>query len=113
MALIPGSVTLGGHVAPTDSLDEYPVVVMEWAKGSLRTVADLVTRDAIPAPRREEGMLVFVQADATYYQLASDLLTWTPFSGGASGGGGSGELIDLGERMVLVGNSIVDGGLRV
>lgn len=113
MAAIPGGVPLYGVVAPGDDLDQYAVIDPIYGIDGLRSVVDIVTRDAISAQRRREGMLVYVQADATYYQLASDLLTWTPFSGSAAAGGGSGELIDLGDRMDLTGGSIVDGGLRV
>jgi len=57
-----------------------------YTHGGLMTVADTTARDAITTERRKEGMLVFVQADAKYYQLGSDLSTWTEFSGGGGGG---------------------------
>jgi hypothetical protein len=71
-------------VVPLDTADVHPSHEARYGKGGYRTVATLAERDAIPAPRREAGMLVFVQADDKIYQLSADLLAWEEFSGGVS-----------------------------
>jgi hypothetical protein len=73
MALISGSVPYTGFIAPTDSTDTFPVTKPEWGLGGLRRVADLTERDAITSERRELGMLVYVEADQTYYTLKTGL----------------------------------------
>lgn len=69
MATITGGVPLGGFVSPTDSEDAYPVTNPVYGLGGLRTVANQTARDAISDLRREEGMMVYVIADAKHYQL--------------------------------------------
>lgn len=99
MPQIPGTIPLTGAIAPTDSLDSYPIADMAYIKGGLKTVATIGERNDITGPRREPGMLVFVQADSKYYQLSSDQVTWTElnFSGGTflplAGGTMTGALI--------------------
>lgn len=63
-------------IRPFDSADLYPTHEAIYGKGGVRTVASTTARDAIPALRREEGMLVYVAADQKTYQLAADLVTW-------------------------------------
>lgn len=83
MALIPGSVRVGGFIAPTDSEDTYPVTDPTYGLGGLRTVNNTTARDSIPASRREEGMLVYVIGDQKYYQLLGGTTDayWTEFTG--------------------------------
>jgi len=71
---------------PFSSEDVHPSHLALYGKGGLRTVADTTERDAIPAARREAGMLVWVASLAAYQQLGSDLTTWTAFSSGGGGG---------------------------
>ena len=86
MALIPGSVRVGGFIAPTDSEDTYAVTDPTYGLGGLRTVNNTTARDSIPASRREEGMLVYVIGDQKYYQLLGGTTDayWTEFTGGAT-----------------------------
>ena len=84
MATIKGTNVLA-PVVPFDTADVHPSHEARYGKGGYRTVATLSERDAIPAPRREAGMLVFVTASGgSLWQLSGDLTTWTAF---ASGGG--------------------------
>ena len=84
MAKIKGTPVLA-PVVPFDTADVHPSHEARYGKGGYRTVATLSERDAIPAPRREAGMLVFVTASGgSLWQLSGDLTTWTAF---ASGGG--------------------------
>jgi len=69
--------------APTDN---YAVVNDTDLKGSYRIVANLTQRDAIVSNQRVQAMLVFSISDLHFYQLQSDLLTWTDL--GLSLGGG-------------------------
>ena len=79
-------------VVPLDTADVHPTHEALYGKGGYRTVATTVERDAIPAARREEGMLVHVAADSTAYRLGADLTTWTVFN---TGGGGSSAWADI------------------
>lgn len=84
MAVIKGT-NVGSPVVPFDTADANPSHEALYGKGGYRTVATTVARDAIPAARREAGMLVYVTADQTIYTLAADLTTWSPLAlGGAS-----------------------------
>ena len=71
-------------VVPLDTADVHPTHEALYGKGGYRTVATTVERDAIPAARREAGMLVFVTADSQRYRLGTDLATWTVDAAGAS-----------------------------
>jgi hypothetical protein len=79
MASIPGSVTITGFVAPTDTADTYATHDSIYGKGGHREVADTTARNAIPAARRREGMTVYCNADAKNYQLVGGILdtNWT------------------------------------
>lgn len=85
MAKIPG-VNVIAPVVPFDTADVHPSHDARYGKGGYRTVATLAERDAIPAPRREAGMLVFVAADESTWRLAADLTSWEPFTADGSGG---------------------------
>jgi hypothetical protein len=56
-------------------------------QGGAQTVPDTATRDAILPNLRLAGMLVYVTANTTTYQLGNDLVTWSVFTGGGGGGG--------------------------
>ena len=73
-------------IVTTSPADTYPTHDALYGKGGQRTVADTTARDAIPALRRAEGMLVYCQSNGTTYILASDLVTWSAFTTGGSGG---------------------------
>jgi hypothetical protein len=79
MAKIQGT-NVVAPVVPLDTADVHPSHEARYGKGGYRTVATLAERDAIPAPRREAGMLVFVQADESMWRLASDLTQWVAAS---------------------------------
>jgi hypothetical protein len=83
MAAIKGTNVIA-PVVPFDTADVHPSHDARYGKGGYRTVATLAERDAIPAPRREAGMLVFVTADETTWRLAADLTTWQSYT--ADGG---------------------------
>ena len=91
MAAIPGSVRVTGFIAPTDTADTYPSHDATYGRGGMRSVADLTERNAIPADRRQAGMLVYVSSNTTTYQLNQPPWNftntdWTAFP---SGGGGT------------------------
>jgi len=78
MANIPNSLQVGGIIAPTDSLDTYPVTDPKWGLGGYRTVQSITDMNAITEDRREPLMLVAVIDDGIVYQLQSN--TWKMFS---------------------------------
>lgn len=84
MAQIKGT-NVAAPIVPFDTAEIHPSHEARYGKGGYRTVATITERDAIPAPRREAGMLVFVEADESMWRLAADLAAWEPFT--ADGGG--------------------------
>ncbi len=66
---IDGGIQFTGFVAPTDESDTYPVTKPDYGLGGLRRVTGIVARNAIFSARREEGMMVYVEEDTTYYSL--------------------------------------------
>ena len=50
-----------------------------YLKGGYRVVATTADRDVILPGSRKAGMVVFVQADTTMWQLSSDLVSWQAF----------------------------------
>ena len=69
MAPIPGSVRVGGFIAPTDSTDVYATQSEVYNLGGFRAVANAAARLAITAGRRKEGMLVFQIDTAEFWTL--------------------------------------------
>lgn len=69
MAKIPGTVGLGGKIAPNDENDKYPVTDPKYGLGGLRTVVSETERNEIPYLRRQLGMLVYVSSNNNYYKL--------------------------------------------
>lgn len=78
--VVPG-VRVTDSIVPSDSADEYPTHQAAFGKGGMRSVADLSERDAIPAQRRELGMVVWVRSEGRMYQLAGSTNTWVEFGG--------------------------------
>lgn len=93
MSAIPGTV-VGGPIVPGDTGDTYSTLDPTYQQGGLRTVADHTARDAISVARRQEGMLVYTQNDGKYWELGSDLTTWTEFTSGGGGITGPGSSTD-------------------
>lgn len=64
-------------VVPFDTTDAHASHEAKYGKGGYRTVADTAERDAIPTPRREAGMLVYVLDTQKAWRLNANLTTWT------------------------------------
>jgi hypothetical protein len=71
-------------VVPFDTTDAHASHEARYGKGGYRSVADTAERDAIPALRREAGMLVCVLTDGKVWKLGDNLTTWSEFKSGAS-----------------------------
>jgi hypothetical protein len=67
-------------VVPFDTTDTHPSHEARYGRGGYRSVADIAERDAIPALRREAGMLVCVLTDGKVWKLGDNLTTWTEFA---------------------------------
>jgi hypothetical protein len=87
MTAIPGT-NVAARVVPFDTADTYATHDDTYGRGGYRAVATVAERDAIPSPRRKEGMLVYVVADNKTYQLYGGITNsnWIIY---ATGGGGS------------------------
>lgn len=92
MAAIPGTIPLGGTIAPTDSEDVYGTHIANFGRGGVHHVATLAERNAITAERRVEGMLCTVadggSGNPIIYQLVggTDNANWKELE---TGGGGT------------------------
>ena len=96
MATIPGT-NVVAPVVPLDTTDTHPSHEALYGRGGYRSVTGTADRDAIPAARREVGMLVYVAASGgSLWQLGSDLTTWTEF---AAGGGGEPPVVDSHRKL--------------
>lgn len=80
---IPGTVPLSGPIAPSSTADTYPVTDPQYGLGGMRSVDSLSQRDAIPAERRQPGMIVYVSGLGEWYALGNDGTTWSPFKPGS------------------------------
>ena len=100
MTAIPGTV-IGSPLVPSDTTDVYATHEAEYGKGGWRTVADTTERDAIVTGRRQEGMIVYCQADYKEYQLGADLLTWTEYSSVGSTGLQNNALLTASDGMIV------------
>jgi hypothetical protein len=76
MAIIKGTNVLA-PVVPFDTTDSHASHEARYGKGGYRSVADTAERDAIPALRREAGMLVFTINTQKAWRLNDNLTTWT------------------------------------
>lgn len=89
-------------VVPFDTTDSHPSHEALYGRGGYRTVPTIGDRDAIPPARREAGMLVYVAADGTIWQLANDLTNWSSFTSAATIAGASDvEIVDVQTGDVL------------
>ena len=89
MATYPGSVPVGGYIAPTDTSDTFAVTDSRFARGGHHEVADSTERDTIPTDRRRDGMTCYTQDDRKTWQLQGGILNgdWVDISGHGAGSG--------------------------
>ena len=94
MAKLQGTI-LASKIVPTDSLDTYATHEDKYGRGGHRSVDTLEERDNITAPRRKEGMTVYVKENKTKYILegGTENVNWKI----DSSVGGSGGAVDLSE----------------
>lgn len=85
MAALQGTI-LASKIVPTDSLDDYATHEDKYGRGGHRSVDTLEERDNITAPRRKEGMTVYVKENKTKYILESGIenVNWKVDSSGDS-----------------------------
>lgn len=91
---ITGTVAVSGIIAPTSVLDTYPVTDPQWGLGGLRSVGTTTDRNNIEYPRRQEGMMVYVQNQDSYYALVggtsnTEWILFTPSGMGTPGATGA------------------------
>ena len=96
MASIPGTIPVTGTFAPTDTIDVFAIMDMQYVFDGLKNVADKTERNAITDERRKEGMIVGTQDSGEYWRLLS-----APYAGDDTdwvlwiGAGGADSLADL------------------
>ena len=123
MATIPGTIPLGGTIAPTDSEDVYATHISNYGQGGVHHAADIAARDAITAGRRVEGMICTV-ADSdgagtpAVYQLVGGTANedWREFAVGGGGGQSQGGATALSSNLTATAYrtstfSLTGGGL--
>lgn len=64
-------IKLLSNIITQDASSVYPTHIDSLGKGGLMTLPDLTTRNAIPAKRRKQGMMVYVQANDSLYKLTT------------------------------------------
>jgi len=95
MAYPEGSIPLTSSIGTTGESDTFATHLAELGRGGIRTVQTIADRDAITEDRREFGMLVVVEENATTYQLQNTALgginddiedntNWNPYSVGTT-----------------------------
>lgn len=92
MATIKDTVQVLGMISPTDTRDSYATHEDQYGKGGYRSIDLLEDLLKIPAPRRKEGMLVYVLETKQYFQLDGGILDehWVNVNFGSGGTGGTG-----------------------
>jgi hypothetical protein len=93
MSQIQGT-NVAAPVVPFSTADVHPSHEAAYGKGGYRSVANATQRNAIPAARREAGMLVYVQDTNVIFQLAPDLSSWVSLSLGSGPAGSLAVLSD-------------------
>jgi len=85
-------IAVDGEFTPTDpALDDYPLLDATFLLDGFRNVATLTDLYAVTELRRREGMVVGVQADASYWRLKASPWTigssvdWETWTVGVSG----------------------------
>lgn len=64
-----GTVRISGPVSPFNVEDTYPATDPQYGLGGLRTVGTTTDMEAIPASRRQVGMMVYVSGVTAFYSL--------------------------------------------
>jgi hypothetical protein len=101
---------MGNTLAPLPG-SLYPIVFSNDAKGGLHQVADIASRNAIPALRRQQGMLCFVldagSGTPATYQLVGGILdaNWVIFASNVNTGNNSTSIDLTGKEDII--NKIV------
>ncbi len=67
-------VRVTGPVVPSDTADTYPTHKAQYGYGGFMSVADATARLAIPANRREAGMLVYQIDTKAYWTLQGGIV---------------------------------------
>jgi hypothetical protein len=76
---------LASAIVPFTDSDQFPTHHAQYGKGGWRSVTSLNDRDAIPIPRLEDGMVVYVSEVQTPYLYSNG--TWNELTTGSGGGG--------------------------
>ena len=60
-------------ITPLNDNSNFPSHYADFGYGGLRSVTTITTRDAIPAARRDNGMLAYVISEDKYYKLLNGI----------------------------------------
>ena len=86
-----GGTNVAAPIVPFTTADIYATHYAKYGKGGYRCVSNMSERNAIPAARREEGMLVWVISESKMYQLRNGYWVEFSFGDGGDGNGNGGE----------------------
>ena len=92
------------EITPWDETDVFPTHDPNYGIGGWREVGSTAERDAIPAPRLREGMVVHVIGDQPYQFIAG---VWEPF--GSTGSQSSSQAVGTSPSFTVNGSFV--GGL--
>ncbi len=81
---VKAQVPLAGEITTIGASDTYPLLQDTLLRGGYQTVYSKAVRDAIPAARRKQGMMVRVSSLDSTYVLSGGIsnANWIPFSSG-------------------------------
>ena len=103
MANLPGT-NIAATIRPFTDSDTYPTVVDTEIQGGYRSVTTIAERDAIPQPRRKEGMRVKVVGGKEYILEGGTANTnWQEIAAGEGGKGDPGEAATVAVGTVTTG----------
>ena len=82
---IRSKIQIPAGITPINDNSSFPSHYSDFGFGGLRTVDNITQRDAIPALRRVDGMLVYVVSDTKYYRLSGGITNtdWVLFESGS------------------------------
>jgi hypothetical protein len=106
---VKAQVPLAGEITTIGASDTYPLLQDTLLRGGYQTVYSKAVRDAIPAARRKQGMMVRVSSLDSTYVLSGGIsnANWIPFSSGIT----ASVLSDSLSNYAKIEDGLINGGV--